>query len=124
LVANVVATGVTVDVRAEGDLDVVPTGVSLAGYRVIQEAVTNVVRHAGQTRARLVVEALPEELVIQVQNDAPSGPPRQALPAGGKHGAIGMRERVELYGGTLFAGPTSEGGWTVEARLPYAVAER
>jgi signal transduction histidine kinase len=124
LVANVVATGVTVDVRAEGDLDAVPTGVSLAGYRVIQEAVTNVVRHAGQTRARLVVEARPEELVIQVQNDAPSGPPRQALPAGGKHGAIGMRERVELYGGTLFAGPTSDGGWTVEARLPYAVAER
>jgi len=99
LVANVVATGVTVDVRAEGDLDAVPAGVSLAGYRVIQEAVTNVVRHAGQTRARLVVEALPEELVIQVQNDAPSGPPRRGLSAGGKHGAIGMRERVELYGG-------------------------
>jgi signal transduction histidine kinase len=120
LVANIVATGVTVDVRAEGDLDAVPAGVSLAGYRVIQEAVTNVVRHAGQTRARLVVEALPEELVVQVQNDAPSGLPRRALPAGGKHGAIGMRERVELYGGTLFAGPTADGGWTVEARLPYA----
>jgi signal transduction histidine kinase len=124
LVANVVATGVTVDVRTEGDLDAVPTGVSLAGYRVIQEALTNVVRHAGQTRARLLVKALPDELVILVENDAPSDGARRALPAGGKHGAIGMRERVQLYGGTLFAGQTANGGWNLEARLPYAVAER
>jgi signal transduction histidine kinase len=124
LVANVVAAGVTVDVRTEGDLEAVPTGVSLAGYRVIQEALTNVVRHAGRTRARLFVQAVPEELVIQVQNDAPSGVPRRAISAGGEHGAIGMRERVQLYGGTLTAGPTSESGWSVDARFPYAVAER
>ena len=122
LVANVVAAGVTVDVRTEGDLEAVPAGVSLAGYRVIQEALTNVVRHAGCTRARLFVQAVPEELVIQVQNDAPSGVGRRALSAGGEHGAIGMRERVQLYGGSVFAGPTSDSGWSVEARLPYAVA--
>jgi signal transduction histidine kinase len=124
LVASVAATGVTVDVRTEGDLDAVSTGVSLAAYRVIQEALTNVVRHAGRARARLFVQALPEELVIQVHNDPPSGAPSRALPAGGRHGALGMRERVQLYGGTLFAGPTSDGGWRVQARLPYSVAER
>ena len=112
------------DVRTEGDLEAVSTGVSLAAYRVIQEALTNVVRHAGRARARLFVQALPEELVIQVHNDPPSGAPSRALPAGGRHGALGMRERVQLYGGTLFAGPTSDGGWRVQARLPYSVAER
>jgi signal transduction histidine kinase len=124
LVANVVAAGLTVDVRTEGDLEAVPTGVSLAGYRVIQEALTNVVRHAGRTQARLFVGARQEELIIKVQNDGPIGAPTRSLSASGRHGAIGMRERIQLYGGTLTAGPTSDSGWSVDARLPYAAAER
>jgi signal transduction histidine kinase len=124
LVANVVAAGLTVDVRTEGDLEAVPTGVSLAGYRVIQEALTNVVRHAGRTQARLFVGARQEELIIKVQNDGPIGAPTRSLSASGRHGAIGMRERIQLYGGTLSAGPTSDSGWSVDARLPYAAAER
>ena len=120
MVATVAQAGVTVDVRTSGDLTQLPPGPSLSAYRVIQEALTNVVRHAGPTRARLVVEAVDEMLAICVENDGP--PPRgeRAAPAtGGGHGTIGMRERVELYDGTLNVGPTPTGGWRVEARIPF-----
>ncbi|HET8971102.1 MAG TPA: histidine kinase, partial [Candidatus Nanopelagicales bacterium] len=121
LVAGVAAAGVTVEVQTDGDLAAVPAGVSLAGYRVVQEALTNIVRHAGPTSAHLLVRADGDELVIRVDNDAPALPPVPAQPAGGRHGASGMRERVQLYGGTLDAGPVDEGGWGVLARLPYGV---
>jgi signal transduction histidine kinase len=98
--------------------------VSLAAYRVIQEALTNVVRHAGHTSAHILVQARPDNVLVQVENAASSGSSRQAPSAGGRHGTVGMRERVELYGGTLRSGPLADGGWSVEARLPYAVAER
>jgi signal transduction histidine kinase len=124
LVANVAAGGLTVDVRTEGDLEAVPSGVSLAAYRVIQEALTNVVRHAGQTSAHVVVQAHQEDLLVQIENAAPAGSSRHVPSEGGRHGAVGMAERVELYGGTLRAGPSADGGWSVEARLPYGVEER
>ncbi len=124
LVASVAAGGLTVDVRTEGDLEAVPSGVSLAAYRVIQEALTNVVRHAGHTRTHVSVQAGRDALVVQIENAAPSGSSRHAPSAGGRHGAVGMRERVELYGGTLHAGPSADGGWSVEASLPYGVVER
>jgi signal transduction histidine kinase len=124
LVAGVVAGGLTVKVRTDGDLAVVPAGVSLAGYRVIQEALTNVVRHAGRTSADVLVQAHQEDLVVRIENAAPSGSSRHEPSAGGRHGAVGMRERVELYGGTLCTGPTAGGGWCVEARLPYAVDDQ
>jgi signal transduction histidine kinase len=124
LVASVAAAGLTVDVRTEGDLEAVPSGVSLSAYRVIQEALTNVVRHAGQTTAHVLVQARPEDLVVKVENAAPTSSSRRLPSAGGHHGAVGMRERVELYGGTLRAGPSADGGWSVEASLPYGVEER
>jgi signal transduction histidine kinase len=123
LVAGVVHAGVTVDVRTKGNLDAVPAGVSLAAYRVIQEALTNVVRHAGPTRARLEVRAGEQVLTICVQDDGRAAPWPPSLASGG-HGSIGMRERMELYGGTLAAGPRADGGWSVEARLPYLATER
>jgi signal transduction histidine kinase len=124
LVAGVVAAGVTVDVHTEGDLSHLPAGVSLAGYRVVQEALTNVVRHAGATQARLDVRVAPQVLAIRVEDEGPAEAGRPPLPGGGGHGSVGMRERVELYGGTLVAGPRPGGGWCVEARLPYAGVER
>ena len=124
LVAGVAAGGLTVEVRTEGSLDAVPSGVSVAAYRVIQEALTNIVRYAGHTSAHVLVQAGPAELVVRVENEAPSDPTVQVPPAGGGHGAVGMRERVELYGGALGSGPTAKGGWTIEARLPYVVEER
>jgi signal transduction histidine kinase len=123
LVADVVAVGVTVDVQTEGNLNTVPPGVSLAAYRIIQEALTNIVRHAGPTRATLLVKAGTDELTIRVVNAPPSTSSERASPAGGRHGSIGMRERVAVYGGTLSAGPTADGGWLVEAQLPYVVEE-
>jgi signal transduction histidine kinase len=123
LVAGVVAGGLTIDVRTEGDLNAVPAGVSLAAYRVIQEALTNIVRHAGPTGASLLVEAGRDALLIRVENTAPLTPSGPVPSAGGRHGSIGMQERVALYGGTLNAGPTADGGWRVEARLPYVVEE-
>jgi signal transduction histidine kinase len=124
LVASVAAGGLTVDVRTEGDLEAVPSGVSLAAYRVIQEALTNVVRHAGQTSAHVVVQARPEDLLVKIENAAPSGSAPGVPSAGGHHGAVGMRERVELYGGSLRNGPSTDGGWSVEASLPYGVEQR
>src|SRR5215203_2511777 len=121
LVAGVAAGGLTVEVRTEGSLDAVPVGVSVAAYRVVQEALTNIVRHAGHTSARVFVQAGPAEVTVRVENDAPSGMAVELTPAGGGHGTVGMRERVELYGGTLHSGPTTDGGWTVHARLPYVV---
>jgi signal transduction histidine kinase len=123
LVAGVVEAGVTVDVRTEGDLDDVPAGVSLAAYRVVQEALTNVVRHAGSTRARLDVQAGDQVLAIRVEDDGPGSGWEPPAASGGGHGAIGMRERLEIYGGTFSAGPRTGGGWRVEARLPYVAAE-
>jgi signal transduction histidine kinase len=117
LVAGVAAAGISIDVRATGDLASLPDGVSLAAYRVVQEALTNVVRHAGPTKARVVVHAGGDgSLDVSVEND--QGARRRAAdPAGGRHGRSGMRERVELYGGTLTSGPAPDGGWRVTARL-------
>jgi signal transduction histidine kinase len=123
LVAGIVEAGVTVDVRTQGDLNDVPPGVSLAGYRVVQEALTNVVRHAGSTRARLNVQAADRVLAIRVEDDGPGTGWSPPAPSGGGHGAVGMRERMEIYGGTFVAGPRAGGGWCVEARLPYVGGE-
>jgi signal transduction histidine kinase len=118
LTAAVAAAGVTVDVRTSGDLASLPAGVSLAAYRVVQEALTNVVRHAGPTRARVTVTAGDDGAVdVCVQNDPGHGQ-RSVEPAGGGHGTTGMRERVELYGGTLISGPAGGGGWRVAASFP------
>jgi signal transduction histidine kinase len=124
LVAGVVAGGVTVDVRTDGNLNAVPAGVSLAAYRIIQEALTNIVRHAGPTRATLLVKAGTDELTIRVLNAAHPTSSAPTASAGGRHGSIGMRERAALYGGTLHTGATADGGWLVEAQLPYVVEEQ
>jgi len=118
LVATVAQAGVTVDVRTTGDLTQVPPGVSLAAYRVIQEALTNVVRHAGPTRAGVVAAVADDMLSVSVENDEPARRAGEDSAAGGGHGTIGMRERVELYGGTLTSDHTAAGGWRVEARMP------
>jgi signal transduction histidine kinase len=118
LTAGVAAAGVTIDVRTSGDLASLPDGVSLAAYRVVQEALTNVVRHAAPTRARVVVEAeAGTALRVSVENDPGIGHPG-AGPAGGGHGTAGMRERVALYGGSFASGPTAGGGWRVVAEFP------
>lgn len=115
LVAEVRTAGVDVEVHRSGE-GALPPGLELAAYRVLQESLTNVVKHVGPTHVRLSLDHRPEEITIDVQDDGPAaGGSRSPLPGG--HGLLGMRERVQLYGGTLRAGP-HEAGFRVQVRLP------
>ena len=107
---------VTVDIDTAG---VVPTPVESASYRIVQEALTNVLRHANARAVSVVVRGDDEMLTIVVADDG-TGPGQPAKGVGA--GVRGMRERAEALGGTLRAGPSAEGGWRVEAALPLAAA--
>ena len=110
--------GLAVDVHSEGVATEIPTGVDLSAYRIVQEALTNVVKHAGATRVVINLCYSPSQLTIVVGDDG-SGHPEDVLAGvGGGHGLIGMRERAVVFGGTLQAGPSPVGGWEVRARLP------
>jgi signal transduction histidine kinase len=123
LVAEVAAAGVQVDVRTEGDLAAVPPGVSLAAYRIVQEALTNVVRHVGPTRVRLAVMVGGDVVRLQVDDAGARRLPAVAGPAGAGHGTVGMRERAAVYGGEVSIGPGPEGGWRVTGWLPITAAQ-
>lgn len=117
LVAQTKDAGLPVRYTVRGEEYPLPTGVSLAVYRIAQEALTNTIKHAGsQARAGVVVDYGEGEFRISV-GDSGRGAPVVAPFAGG-HGLIGMRERATLYGGTLEAGPRPGGGYLVEARFP------
>jgi signal transduction histidine kinase len=110
------AVPVALDVSAEPSR--LPRSVSHAVYRTVQEALTNVRKHAAGARTSVKVSAQQDTLVVEVRNTS-SGGQQPALPSGG-HGLIGLRERAGLLGGTLQAGPTSEGGFRVSATYPLA----
>ena len=111
------AAGVTVDVRVDGTVRDLPPAADLSAYRIVQEALTNVVRHAGPTRARVRISYRPAELSVEVTDDGPSGQPPPVSHPGSGHGLIGMRERAALFGGELAAGPHAA-GFRVTASLP------
>ena len=113
VVARAAAAGVEVELTVAGTADL-PAPVELAAYRIVQEAVTNVVKHAAPASCRATVEAVDGVLRVEVTN---GGPVATASPAG--HGIVGMRERVALYAGEFSAGPLSGGGFRVLATLPY-----
>jgi signal transduction histidine kinase len=105
--------GVRVSLDVRGD-SVVPEGVGLSAYRIVQEALTNVVKHAAPAACTVTVEVTPSLVRIDLADD---GPGVKELGVG--HGLIGMRERVAVYGGTFSAGPGENGGFRVVAELPY-----
>jgi signal transduction histidine kinase len=117
LVEELGGAGLDVEVSRSGPLERVPPGMALAAYRVAQEALTNVVRHAGVDRAELTLEASDGALLIVVGNGPPIRPVEPI--EGGGHGISGMEERASLYGGSLEAGSTSDGGYRIEARFPF-----
>ena len=109
-------SGVPVEVHVSGRLDRVPTAVDLVAHRVVQEALTNVVKHAGPARARVAIDVGAQTLDITVTDDGSRGT-SPALPESG-HGLRGMRERVALYGGTLHSEFRPAGGFAVRVSLP------
>jgi signal transduction histidine kinase len=113
--------GVTVALRVEGEARALAPGVDLAAYRIVQEALTNVIRHAGPARAEVAVRFGERELELEVtDNGRGAGAARNG--DGGGHGLVGMRERAALYGGSVDAGPEPDGGFAVRARLPIITA--
>jgi signal transduction histidine kinase len=120
LVARVSAAGLPVDLSVTGDLTTLPTGVGLSAYRIIQEALTNALKHAGP-RATVHIDVCrgldTVELTIADTGDGAGGPPDELR----GNGLRGMRERVALLGGSLTAGDNPDGGFRVHARLPLAV---
>ena len=127
LIERTSGAGITVSLEISGSARPVPASVDLSAYRIIQEALTNVVKHAGGgASCAVVVRYTDAELVIRVTDDggedlvlSPAGlAPKAAPVAGGGHGIIGMRERTVLCGGQFRAGPRHEGGWQVNTVLP------
>jgi signal transduction histidine kinase len=119
LVAEVVRSGVTVEVRVEGDRPDVPAGVDLCAYRIVQEALTNVIKHAGHAKATVVVRYSDDAVTVEVDDEGPGRPGTLSSPSTGGHGLVGMRERVAMYSGDLVAGPRPTSGFRVVARLPF-----
>jgi len=115
LLDSIRGTGVPVESVTRGEPRPLPAGVDLAAYRFVQEALTNVVKHAGAASARVSLEWAPDALVVEVADDGRGG---LADRASAGHGLVGMRERIALYGGSLDAGPRAGGGFVVRARLP------
>ncbi|MFF7728463.1 sensor histidine kinase [Streptomyces sp. NPDC008001] len=115
LAAATADAGVRIDVCRSGSPRPLPADIDLSAYRIVQEALTNVVRHAGTGRCRVVIGYGDEELSVEVVDD---GRGATGDAQGHGFGIIGMRERVGLLGGRLSAGPRPEGGFRVAARLP------
>jgi signal transduction histidine kinase len=131
LVDDVRAVGVPATLHVQGTADSVHAGIELSAYRVVQEALTNVIKHAGKpTRVDVTVRHLPGSLAVEVTDDGRglaarsiNGAAADASADGSGHGLVGMRERVELWGGELSVGPAPGGGYRVKVLLPYGDAE-
>lgn len=117
LVRTAEAAGVRVDLRSLG-AEEIPDGVALSAYRMVQEALTNVVKHAAPTDCRVHLTAEQGTLTIDVTDDGPGPGHRPTVPGGGM-GLVGMKERTAAHGGTLSTGPRPGGGFQVLATLPY-----
>jgi signal transduction histidine kinase len=117
LAARARAAGLSVHVHVEGERVDLPAGIDLTAYRIVQEALTNTLKHAGHAQASVLVSYEPNELVLSIEDDG-DGSRDELGELGGGHGLVGMRERVELYGGLLQAGSRPGGGFAVRVRLP------
>jgi signal transduction histidine kinase len=121
IIAGARAAGVSVSLRTHGMVRPVPSGVGLSAYRIVQESLSNAMRHAPGADVYVLVEYMddPTELRITVRNDqSRNGAVPLPHPDGNGHGLVGMRERVAMLGGGLTAAPTVDGGFAVSATLP------
>lgn len=123
LIARAREGGTPIDLRIDGEPGQIPTGVELSAYRVVQESLTNVQKHAPGAATRVDVNCLSDRIELTVENDTP------AVGRGGVetdkrrrgYGLVGMRERVALYGGDMTVGPRAGGGFAVRVTLPIEV---
>ena len=126
LLAEMRRAGLAVDLRIEGEPRALAEGVDRSAYRIVQEALTNTIKHAGLVPARVTVRYDDDELRLEIVDSGPSTPPTPGSPDGGDrdrgddggHGLVGMRERVRLYGGELEASSDNGDGFVVRARIP------
>ena len=131
LIDRVAAAGLPVELAVSGGLHDLPPGLDLAAFRVVQEALTNVIKHAGQAPTTVRLDLSDTELVVDVADAGRPAPYRRrvppgrqvfpapgAVPSGGGRGLLGLRERIAIYGGELDAAPRPGGGWRVRARFP------
>jgi signal transduction histidine kinase len=116
LVEQLQRAGLQVSLVVEGEPRPLPAGLDLCAYRVVQEGLTNALKHAGRSHADVLLRYSPAALAVEIRDDG-SGEPQLD---GAGQGLIGMRERVALYGGELHAGPRDGGGFEVRASLPLA----
>jgi signal transduction histidine kinase len=118
LVEQMRDVGLPVELTIEGEPRPLPAGVDLSAYRIVQEALTNTLKHARPAHAHVTVRYRSDDVELEVVDDgrgSTNGSP-------GGHGIAGMRERARLYGGTLETGGRAEGGFSVRARLPVGTA--
>jgi signal transduction histidine kinase len=116
LVAQVADAGLPVELHVDGERRELPVGIELSAYRIVQEALTNALKHAGEARASVLVRYGTDSLELEIVDDG-AGDMQTAVSRGG-HGLVGMRERVALYGGRLDAGRRQNGGFAVRVLLP------
>lgn len=119
LVEHVRAAGLPVNLEVRGERRPVPPGVDISGYRIVQEALTNALRHAGPTQARVVLTYGDDAIQIDVEDDGRGIESASTAPG---HGLAGMRERAAVFGGQLEAGPAAGGGYRVRTTLPLGDA--
>jgi signal transduction histidine kinase len=115
LVAQVREAGLPVELTVEGEPRELPVGLELSAYRIVQEALTNALKHAGQARATVHIRYAPDSLQLEIADDGAAA--TEPAPSGG-HGLVGMRERVALYGGRFEASRRASGGFAVRVALP------
>jgi signal transduction histidine kinase len=113
LIEHVGRAGLAVEVRVVGEPVQLAPGLDISAYRIVQEALTNVLKHGGDARATVVVTYGDRTLEIEIADDGRGG-----TPDGKGHGIVGLRERVALFGGSLEAAGREGGGFAVRARLP------
>jgi signal transduction histidine kinase len=122
LVAQMDSTSLRVDLRTGGEPRLLPADAEVTAYRIVQEALTNTVKHAGADSATVRLDWKDASLLITVTDDG-RGPDGAAAPQAGGHGLIGIQERVAACGGHAETGPAPGGGFQVTARLPYIEKE-
>ena len=115
LADDVRAAGLPVELQIRGEPFVLPPGLDLSAYRIVQEGLTNALKHARASRAEVDVDYSATEVRLEVRDDGPGG---VSVDAGVGHGLVGVRERVRIFGGDMTAGAASTGGFVLRARLP------